>query len=618
MKKYLAFLLCFIVLFSMSSCNLYEKIFPTHPSTEPTVPDVTTPEGTTAEPESITTEPDSTTLEPEETAPDPEDKNDAPTSEIEVDPFEYYYGIVEAYTVAAQRFDLLIASDGTLLQELMLENQKQAQAFRKILSTVYSFYPYDDKGKSVTPERLTYYRYDDRTDINGDGSPELVFLGENYEILAIYSYSRHIINTAGDRVWYYHRDPVLLATFSPKNGVWIDEAGRIHVCYLPQNSNYKSHKVYEIAQGGARLNLIVEYGQNAAGYFQAFGEKEKPISIYEFIELKDQYGDYHNPQEAAEINREKSGLNNYRLHSIYSREFFDAMYRSVLNGEDMVLVEKTGGYVFLKDYLLSDGISLAKCETLRYISYDIDDNDIEDVVIDCGSDKLCLTYTSGKVVLKTLSNEEWETIPDYYSDEFCTLGAPWRERVMSPQEIEAIASSIWGVYDGVGDGACGTFYVYYIVVSDEPDEDGYYLVTWLAEVYGTCGYDGCTETDPNHKHLQRVEDNRYMLIHERTGQYFDDARVSLEGAKRYASAYWGIADGAVIHGVGRTFVVHIDTVEKVGFASNCYYAYLWVECYSTIDYEHGGEPLEIQNIDFVYIGKNDGTPYLWPGYVEGK
>ena len=122
MKKYLAFLLCFIVLFSMSSCNLYEKIFPTHPSTEPTVLDVTTPEGTTAEPESTTTEPDSTTLEPEETAPDPEDKNDAPASEIEVDPFEYYYGIVEAYTVATQRFDLLLASDGTLLQELMLKN----------------------------------------------------------------------------------------------------------------------------------------------------------------------------------------------------------------------------------------------------------------------------------------------------------------------------------------------------------------------------------------------------------------------------------------------------------------------------------------------------------------
>ncbi len=618
MKKYIAFLLCFIVLFSMSSCNLYEKIFPTHPSTEPTVPDITTPGEATTEPESTTTEPEETTPEPEVTTPEPQDKNDVPASEIEVDPFEYYYAIVDAYSVATQRFDLILADDATLLQELMLENQQQAQAFRKILSTVYSFYPYDDKGENVTPERLMYYRYDDRTDINGDGSPELVFLSENYEILAIYSYSRHTINTAGDRVWYYDRDPVLLSTFSPKNGVWIDEAGRIHVCYLPQYSTYKTHKVYEIEQGGARLNLIVEYGQNADGYFVADGEKEKPISIYEFIELKDQYGDYRNPKDAAEINREQSGLNNYRLHSIYSREFFDAMYRSVLSGEKMVLVEKTGSYVFLKDYLLSDGISLAKCETLRYIDYDIDDNDIEDVVIDCGSDKLCLTYTSGEVVLKTLSDEEWETVPDYYSDDFCTLGAPWRERVMSPEEIEAIASSIWGVYDGDGDGALGTLYVYYIVVSDEPDEDGYYLVTWLAEVYGWCDDDACTETDSSHRHLYRVEDHRYMLIHERTGEYFDDARVSLEGAKRCASAYWGIADGAVIHGVGRTFVVHIDTTDNVGYANVHYNAYLWVECYSTIDYKHGGQPIEIKDIDFVYIGKKDGTPYLWPGYIEGK
>ena len=216
----------------MFSCNQRENI-----SEDSTTSENSTTLDSTTPPETL-----ETTTEPENGTTAPEGNSRPTPSDVEVDPFEYYYGIVEAYTVATQRFDLLIASDGTLLQELMLENQKQAQAFRKILSTVYSFYPYDDKGKSVTPERLTYYRYDDRTDINGDGSPELVFLGENYEILAIYSYSRHIINTAGDRVWYYDRDPVLLATFSPKNGVWIDEVGRIHVCYLPQNSNYKNYR----------------------------------------------------------------------------------------------------------------------------------------------------------------------------------------------------------------------------------------------------------------------------------------------------------------------------------------------------------------------------------------
>ena len=510
--------------------------------------------------------------------------------------------------MAAQRFDLLSADDETLLQELLLENEQQAQAFRDILSTLYSFYPYDDKGETVTPERLTYFRYDDRTDINGDGTDELIFLTKDYQILAIYS---------GDRY-----ESVSLGTFVPNDACWIDSEGRIHVCSLPKNSAYKSHKVYEIARGGSGLNLIVEYGQNADGYFQAFGEKEKEISIYEFMDLKDQYGDYRNPQEAAEINRE-SGLNNYRLHSIYSREFPEATYRAVLNGEKQVLVQKTGQMVYLKDYVpVVGGAPLSKCDVLRYTYYDVDDDDVYETVIDSGDAQFMLTYDNGIVTLKEISNERWQEIEGYanlcYIFPVCPLGAPWRERVLSREEIKAIASSVWGFYDGDGDGAAGTYYVGYIVVSDEPDEDGYYLVTWLSEVYGWCDDDACTETGSSHRHLYRVEDHRYMLIHERTGQYFDDARVSLEGAKRYASAYWGIADGTVIHGEGRTFVVHIDTADKVAFASDLHYAYLWVECYSTIDYEHGGEPLEIKKIDFVYIGKNDGVTYLWPGHIIGK
>ena len=66
MKKYTVLFLLVTMLFSMSSCNVYEKIFPEKTSPEPTIPNVTTPNETTPQLQETTTEPEVTTTEPKD------------------------------------------------------------------------------------------------------------------------------------------------------------------------------------------------------------------------------------------------------------------------------------------------------------------------------------------------------------------------------------------------------------------------------------------------------------------------------------------------------------------------------------------------------------------------
>ena len=607
MKKYVTLLLSLVLLFTLFSCQKGENT-PTTPT------DGTTPvlQGTT--------DPMGTTLEPTGTTTAPEDEIEPPDyADIETDPFQYYYSIVEAYRAAVLRFDLIDADDETLAKELELETVYFAKSFRKILEAAYAFYPYPDKDeKTPAVERLQYFVYNNRCDLNGDGLYELVLMTEDYHVLAIYSHIRKPHQTMwGDTVWLDYA--VLMDTFTPEEGCWIDSEGRIHVNALFSDSLYQSHAVYEISQGGARLNLIVQYGQSNNELIKIENGERVKIGQAEFDALNEQYGSYLDPDERAEATRTQSGLKCYSLFSEWQVEIPEAMYRPVLNGEKKVRIGESGEFIYLKDYVLTTaGLSLAKCETLRYVYYYAEERDLLDVAIDCGSEKLNLTYEDGIVILTPLSDESWNEIVERpYGNAICTLIAPWRETVLSPEEVEAIASNVWDVRDGDRDGAAGTLYIHYVDVAEEPDEDGYYLVAMRVEAYSYCGYDACTETDPNHRHLHSVKNYRYMLVHMQTGEYVDNARISPERAKRIAEDYWGLADGTVIHGKGRTFVVRMEISDGVGYVNELYSAYLRVECYSTHGFENGYPPLEVKDIDFVYIHRDGGGTYVYP-YIEGK
>ena len=464
MKKYVTLLLSLVLLLTLFSCQKGEN------TTNPTPTDGTTPEV------QETTEPKGTTTAPEDAIEPPDD------ADVETDPFQYYHNIIEAYGTAVRRFDLIDADDETLAKELELESIEFAEPFRKILEAAYAFYPYDDRDEQTPAlERFSYFVYENRCDLNGDGHRELVLMTEDYRVLAIYSYIKLAKVVRGETIWLDYA--VLLDTFTPAQGCWIDSEGRIHVNALFNNSLYQSHAVYEIAQGGARLNLIVQYGQSNNEFVKiANGERVK-IGQAEFDTLNDQYGSYLAPDERAEATRTQSGLGYYTLFSRWQWEIPEAMYRPVLKGEKKVRIGETGEFVYLKDYVpITADASLAKCETLRYVYYYAEEKDLLDVAIDCGSEKLNLTYEGGIVTLTSLSDEIWNEIEERpYGYAICTLIAPWRETVLSPEEVEAIASGVWDVRDGDSDGAAGTLYIHYVDVAEAPDEDGYYLVTLRVE-----------------------------------------------------------------------------------------------------------------------------------------
>ena len=292
----------------------------------------------------------------------------------------------------------------------------------------------------------------------------------------------------------------------------------------------------------------------------------------------------------------------------------ESMYRSFLNGEEKVLVGKTGEYVCLGDYVPdANGISLAKCETLLYIYYDVDGNGIKDVAIDCGNEKLYLTYENGIVTLKTLSSEIWKEIEEedyWYVYDILSLAAPWREVVMSREEIKAIASYVWRIEDGEGTGACGTFYVFRIVVSDESDENGYYLVTQKYEEYKWCDWEDCVDAEVSHQHLYDIVDDYYMLVHERTGEIIQ-SRITIPRAKWKASLCWNTYDGYEDYAAGNICVTRIEVANQSEYANGeMYYHVIWkIEYYSQDDET---EPYYTYDFKHLYVHAQTGECYLYP------
>lgn len=286
----------------------------------------------------------------------------------------------------------------------------------------------------------------------------------------------------------------------------------------------------------------------------------------------------------------------------------ESIYRSVLHGEEQVFIEAIGEHGYLENYIPTGAeISLAKCDILRYTYYDVDADDIKDVAIDCGSEKLYLTYENGTVTLKTLSAEIWEKIEaeDYWYPDILPLAAPWREVLLSREGIGDIASHVWRTADGDGDGACGTYYVCRIVVDDEPYPNGYYLVTKKVEVYRWCNREDCA--DNNHRHLDEIRDFEYMLVHEKTGESIE-LKITPQTAYQCVRGYWDIDDGDVEYAAGNACVTRIDIDGKPQYINGeIYYHVVWRIEYYHLD-DHTG-PYYIDDFKHLYIHAQTGECY---------
>ncbi len=102
----------------------------------------------------------------------------------------------------------------------------------------------------------------------------------------------------------------------PRDNAWIDEKGLIH----NSGSNgaaYSTIAVYKIADGGASMELIAEFGTNGFEwvgdtgndlYYKLVNGEKVSISENEYSSLCEQYGEYSGSVGAAEATKEHSGL----------------------------------------------------------------------------------------------------------------------------------------------------------------------------------------------------------------------------------------------------------------------------------------------------------------------
>ncbi|MBO7274346.1 MAG: hypothetical protein J6V22_05775 [Clostridia bacterium] len=607
MKRYIALFLCFITVFSLCSCNAYEKIFsafsfsaPTASEKTETAEQQTTPEAIETTPEAIetTTEQPIATEEPETTTQAPEvlklpqlegNVTEEPTWQTNV--FGSYEEILDVYRLAIERFDLIYAPTYEIAFALGFSNVEEVEWFEAILMSSYTYYQYDGRDeRDASWDRLYHFTYA-QTDLNGDRIEELLLLTRAQDVLAIFS----TINGS----------PVLLGNYTPLKACEIDAQGQLHVTEVGSRNSY-SKSVYEIAKGGKGLNKIVEYGVDDLlidypGYYvESFGKKTC-TSKEDFDWLEETYGTYNTVWYST-----------LRLFS--STRILRAMYQPAILGEVQIYFADTGEYLYLKDYTPPRStVPLYKRQELKcsFGNFDAEQTKMIECVIYYG-DYLLLEYDyiNDTVSARSLTDKE-----KLYAQGgvYRPLPAPWREKDISPEDIRKSIPGYWDVYNGMLEKVGSITFQHNIDVTLTPDESGYYLVTWQKEHSPlSCS---CLDCEFGIKHKTLVY--KQLLIHAKTGEIIE-VGVSPERAKEIAAAYWNTCDGGVDHAAGSTYVMRIVIDGKPEYTyGGMYYHVVWqMEHYSSETYQNGGKPNYAYDYGHLYVHTQTGECYLYPS--DGK
>ena len=347
MKKYIAFLLCLIMILSLFSCNgnnINEK-------------------------ENDHTNNDTTD---EITSDNPSQENVVDYSKI----LNMYRSIIEILPNYVDSKEAM----NDYCAELGIVNEEEKELFKKLFWSTFDF-------KKSPPYRLSC-GYATK-DLNGDGMDELVLLNNEYYIMAIFSYA--------------DGNPILLGNYWPRNSCWIDGDGLLH-----ENGSggaaYSTNAVYKIADGGKELELIAEFGTDGVEwigdtaytiYYKLVDGEKKTITEAEYNALNEQYGKYLGSIAGSEATKEYSGLT---FTSLYTEaEIAMEMYEAAINNEIKVYETNIQEYNYLADCKTPyNRIPLADCERLKYAYTDMDNDSINELVIDCG-DTLLLRYYEGTV-----------------------------------------------------------------------------------------------------------------------------------------------------------------------------------------------------------------------------
>ena len=331
------------------------------------------------------------TIEPNtEEAPTPSPKPDAPEP-LPSGELSTYASIISYYRYAINHYDEEEPWEA-VEDKLTFTNPWAEDVFWKIFDSGFTFY----SGRGESDRALPYHKLhcgSARKDLNGDGIEELILLSD-YFIVAVFSMSED--------------KPVLLGNYWARNSCWIDADGNLHI-NGSGGADHSTNAVYRIADGGASLELIAEFGSCGfywegdvaiTKYYQVVDGERVSITKEACDALAEQYGKYLGCYESADATEALAGLTFYPM--FLEDDIALETYEAVLQNEIKLYDTEWNEEKYLMDcktpYLQTPLYNV----THQKIAFtDMDGDGINEVVIDC-SDTLILRYYEGKVYLYSL------------------------------------------------------------------------------------------------------------------------------------------------------------------------------------------------------------------------
>ena len=369
MKKRLALLLCFMMTFSLASCIL-EPAAPRDTAANTTAANLPTGNTPVGNEESTTETPKTSTS------------------------FDKYKPVFDVYRMAVDEIKDLYSFESATSREVAAElfgaePSTEKDWFLSFIDAIWYFYGGFSENDSTSPHHKLSCGYAIK-DLNGDGVDELVLLTDDYMVCAIFSI------TGGQ--------PILLRSFRARVYGWIDGDGLIHE-NVSGGTAYSTNAVYKIADGGASMELVVEFGTNGVEwvgdtaytvYYKLVNGEKVNITEAEIDAFTKQYGEYLGYPKCAEATKAASGL---QFTAMYTEaEIAMEMYEAAINDEICVFDERLGE-IKLKDCRFpSDNLRLDECEFLNKAILDMDGDGINEYIIQSATkDHIVLRYYEGKV-----------------------------------------------------------------------------------------------------------------------------------------------------------------------------------------------------------------------------
>ena len=254
-------------------------------------------------------------------------------------------------------------------------------------------------------------------DINRDGIDELVLLNEDYTVVAV-------LSTANG-------SPILLRSYKPRNTCYIDAQGLLHE--LGSNSSDShSHAVYRIVPGGAQVELVIKFGTSGhvwvddvavQQYYKLEGDLATDITEQEYRELS-QAWDCCDGLTSAEENQYCAGLVFTPLFT--ENEIASEMYQAAFAGKCTVYATDSEQSTYLWDCRTPyEGIPQHQIHNGQYAYADMDADGTDEMVLEYSGDILILRYYQGTVYLYSFTfrnmydlNTDGSYAWNYTSDDF--------------------------------------------------------------------------------------------------------------------------------------------------------------------------------------------------------